>query len=213
MTFSLVRDAIATVMPVEKLRHLAFSHFESDECGALNQFLAVAPNAAPVCSRVAAMTSVGDFSDRPPLALAYGKPAISSSRPPPRSSAAICSLREEPPLRPSRLDAGRATSSREVGVDESTSPGSHAWQRLVRIRRRRSGHAAGSGGTQGGAEWLSADPYGSTGPIVSSSHSMIVETLTGGVGAWPPSYTSSRFGPGSRWNIGSASVLRGESSS
>ena len=69
MTFPLVRDAIATVMPVEKLRHLAFSHFESDECGALNQFLALAPQAAPVCSRVAAMTSVGDFSDRPPLAL------------------------------------------------------------------------------------------------------------------------------------------------
>ncbi len=45
-----------------------------------------------------------------------------------------------------RHDAGRATSSREVGVDESTSPGSHAWQRLVTVRRRRSGHAAGSGG-------------------------------------------------------------------
>ena len=71
--FPLVRQAIDSVMPVEKLRYVAFSHFESDECGALNQFLTVAPSAVPVCSRVAAMVSVGDFADRPPRALASGE--------------------------------------------------------------------------------------------------------------------------------------------
>jgi flavorubredoxin len=71
--FPLVQEAIGRIMPVEKLRYLAFSHFESDECGALNQFLAVAPNAVPLCSRVAAMVSVGDFADRPPRAMNDGE--------------------------------------------------------------------------------------------------------------------------------------------
>lgn len=68
--FPLVRDAIARVTSVESLRYLALSHFESDECGALNDFLAVAPNAGPVCSRVAAMVSISDYADKPPQALA-----------------------------------------------------------------------------------------------------------------------------------------------
>ena len=43
-----------TLMPIERLRYVGFSHFEADECGALNQFLAVAPQAIPVCGQVAA---------------------------------------------------------------------------------------------------------------------------------------------------------------
>lgn len=72
-TFPLVREAIASVMPVEKLRYVAFSHFESDECGALNALLAMAPKAVAVCSQVAAIVSVEDFADRPPRALADGE--------------------------------------------------------------------------------------------------------------------------------------------
>jgi flavorubredoxin len=68
-----VRAALARVMPPEKLRYLGLSHFESDECGALNDFLAVAPRAEPLCGRIAAMTSVGDFADRAPRALADGE--------------------------------------------------------------------------------------------------------------------------------------------
>jgi flavorubredoxin len=68
--FPLVQEAINHVMPVSKLRYAALSHFEADECGALNLFLAAAPNAVPICSRIAAMTSVDDFADRPPRALA-----------------------------------------------------------------------------------------------------------------------------------------------
>tara|TARA_R110002167_G_scaffold101520_1_gene264375 strand:- start:544 stop:1278 length:735 start_codon:yes stop_codon:yes gene_type:complete len=67
--FPLVREAIAAVMPVERLCYLSFSHFEADECGALNEFLAVAPNAVPLCGKIGAMVSIGDVSDRPPRAL------------------------------------------------------------------------------------------------------------------------------------------------
>jgi flavorubredoxin len=71
--FPLVREAVNAVLPVETLRYLGFSHFEADECGALNAFLAVAPQAVPVCSQVAAMVSVGDYADRAPRALADGE--------------------------------------------------------------------------------------------------------------------------------------------
>ena len=70
--FPLVREAIASVMPLERLRHVAFSHYESDECGSLNLVLAAAPSAAPVCGQVAAMVSVEDYADRPPRALGDG---------------------------------------------------------------------------------------------------------------------------------------------
>jgi flavorubredoxin len=71
--FPLVREAVASLMPVERLRHVAFSHVEADECGSLNQWLEAAPQSAPLCSRVAAMVSVGDLADRAPRALADGE--------------------------------------------------------------------------------------------------------------------------------------------
>ena len=58
------------VIPVETLRYISFSHVEADECGTLNQFLAIAPQSVPLCGQVAAMVSIGDLADRPPLALA-----------------------------------------------------------------------------------------------------------------------------------------------
>jgi flavorubredoxin len=61
------------VMPVEQLRWISFSHVESDECGALNQFLAVAPNAHPLCSSIAAMVSMNDLADRAPRPMADGE--------------------------------------------------------------------------------------------------------------------------------------------
>lgn len=67
--FPLVREAISTVIPVETLRYIGVSHFEADECAALNDFLAVAPRSEPVCSGVAALVSLVDFADRPPRAL------------------------------------------------------------------------------------------------------------------------------------------------
>ena len=68
--FPYVQEAIGNVIPVETLRHLGISHFEADECGALNEFLEIAPDAQPVCSHVGAMVSLGDYANRPPRALA-----------------------------------------------------------------------------------------------------------------------------------------------
>ncbi|NUP13964.1 MAG: MBL fold metallo-hydrolase [Polyangiaceae bacterium] len=67
--FALVREAIETVMPVAKLRWIGVSHYEADECGSLNEFLAVAPNARSVSGAVAAMVSLSDVADREPHAL------------------------------------------------------------------------------------------------------------------------------------------------
>lgn len=72
-TFPLVAEAIGRIMPIDRLRYIAFSHFESDECGALNQFLAAAPKAVPLCSRVAALVSVADYADRAPKAMNDGE--------------------------------------------------------------------------------------------------------------------------------------------
>src|SRR5689334_1406316 len=58
--FELVREAVAHVLRPERLRYVSFSHFEADECGSLNEWLAVAPRAVPLCGAIAAMTSVGD---------------------------------------------------------------------------------------------------------------------------------------------------------
>jgi flavorubredoxin len=77
--FPLVREAVASVMPVERLRHVSFSHVEADECGSLNRWLEAAPASAPLCGSVAAMVSIGDLADRPPRALADGE-ALSLGR-------------------------------------------------------------------------------------------------------------------------------------
>jgi flavorubredoxin len=68
--FPLVREAVASILPAENLRYIAFSHVEADECGSLNEWLAVAPQSVPLCGAVAAMVSIGDLADRAPRALA-----------------------------------------------------------------------------------------------------------------------------------------------
>jgi flavorubredoxin len=72
-TFPAVRAAIEQVLPLPRLRHVAFSHFEADECGALNEFLAAAPGSAPLCSEIAAMVSVDDQACRPARRLRDGE--------------------------------------------------------------------------------------------------------------------------------------------
>lgn len=68
--FPAVREAVATLIDPTSLRWISWSHFEVDECGALNEWLAAAPNATPVCGEVGAMVNITDFSNRPPRALA-----------------------------------------------------------------------------------------------------------------------------------------------
>jgi flavorubredoxin len=67
--FPALREAVAKLIDPARLRHIGFSHFESDECGALNEWLAVAPGAEPVCGLVGALVSVNDFANRPARAL------------------------------------------------------------------------------------------------------------------------------------------------
>jgi flavorubredoxin len=71
--FPLVREAIDAVVPVSRLRYLGISHFEADECGALNELLEVAPHAVPICSAVAKMVSVDDVADREAMCLGEGE--------------------------------------------------------------------------------------------------------------------------------------------
>jgi flavorubredoxin len=65
----LVSEAVATVLPVDSLRWISFGHVESDECGAMNLWLAAAPAAQVVHGMTACMVSLNDLADRPPRAL------------------------------------------------------------------------------------------------------------------------------------------------
>lgn len=71
--FPQVRDAVSKVIDPADLRWISFSHFEADECGALNEWLQIAPAAQPVCSFVGAMVSVNDFALRPAKAMNDGE--------------------------------------------------------------------------------------------------------------------------------------------
>ncbi|MGH7790803.1 MAG: MBL fold metallo-hydrolase, partial [Thermodesulfobacteriota bacterium] len=63
--FPLVRDAVTTIMNPSQICWIGFSHFESDECGSLNQWLELAPSALPVCTFLAATLNVNDAAVRP----------------------------------------------------------------------------------------------------------------------------------------------------
>ena len=71
--FPLVREAVASVLPAERLRYISFSHVEADECGSLNEWLAIAPQSTPLCGTVAALVSIEDLADRPPRPLRDGE--------------------------------------------------------------------------------------------------------------------------------------------
>lgn len=64
--FPAVREGVAKVLPPERLRWISFSHFEPDECGALNDWLTVAPHAEPVCGLVGSLVTIGNFASRQP---------------------------------------------------------------------------------------------------------------------------------------------------
>ena len=71
--FPLVHEAVASIIDPAQLRWISFSHFEADECGSLNEWLQIAPNAQPVCSMVGAMVSVNDFALRPAKGMLDGE--------------------------------------------------------------------------------------------------------------------------------------------
>ena len=73
MLFPSVSEAVARVMPVARLRWIGFGHVEADECGAMNAWLAAAPNAQVAFGQLGCDVSLNDLADRPPRALASGE--------------------------------------------------------------------------------------------------------------------------------------------
>jgi flavorubredoxin len=71
--FPLNLDAVSQIMRPERLRWIAFGHFEADECGAMNEWLAVAPQATPAHGQIGCMVSLNDFADRTPRQLRDGE--------------------------------------------------------------------------------------------------------------------------------------------
>ena len=71
--FPLNRDAVARLISPERLCWIAFGHFEADECGAMNEWLAVAPQAQAAHGQTGCMVSLNDMADRPPRVLLDGE--------------------------------------------------------------------------------------------------------------------------------------------
>jgi flavorubredoxin len=71
--FPLNRGALSRLIEPERLRWIAFGHYEADECGAMNEWLAIAPNAQPAHGQTGCMVSLNDMADRAPRVLADGE--------------------------------------------------------------------------------------------------------------------------------------------
>jgi flavorubredoxin len=71
--FPLVRTAIGRLMPPERLRWITFGHYEADECGAMNDWLALAPHAEVAHGQTGCLVSLNDMADRPPRILQDGE--------------------------------------------------------------------------------------------------------------------------------------------
>src|SRR3954469_10037099 len=71
--FPLVSEAVAKVVPLDRLDWITFGHVEADECGAMNQFLAIAPNAQVAHGALGCMVQVNDLADRAPRMLDDGE--------------------------------------------------------------------------------------------------------------------------------------------
>lgn len=71
--FPLVRAAVARVVAPETLRWIGFGHYEADECGAMNEWLAVAPRAEVAHGQTGVMVSLNDMADRAPRVLQDGE--------------------------------------------------------------------------------------------------------------------------------------------
>ena len=71
--FEATRDAVSRLIDPARLAWIGFSHFEPDECGALNEWLTVAPRAQAAGGPVASMVMLSDFADRAARMLAPGE--------------------------------------------------------------------------------------------------------------------------------------------
>ena len=71
--FALNRDALSRIIAPERLRWIAYGHYEADECGAMNEWLAVAPQATAAHGQTGCLVSLNDFADRAPRVLTDGE--------------------------------------------------------------------------------------------------------------------------------------------
>jgi flavorubredoxin len=71
--FPLNRDALARIISPERLRWIAYGHYEADECGAMNEWLAISPNAQAAHGQTGCLVSLNDMADRPPRVLQDGE--------------------------------------------------------------------------------------------------------------------------------------------
>jgi flavorubredoxin len=71
--FDLVRHAVEKILDPATLRWIGFSHFEADECGSLNAWLDIAPQAKPICGIIGATINIHDFTDHRAHVLAEGE--------------------------------------------------------------------------------------------------------------------------------------------
>lgn len=71
--FPAVRAAAGRIVPPDRLRWITFGHYEADECGAMNDWLAAAPAAEVAHGRTACLVSLNDMADRPPRVLDDGE--------------------------------------------------------------------------------------------------------------------------------------------
>jgi flavorubredoxin len=71
--FPLVREAVARITRPQRLRWVAFGHYEADESGAVNEWLAVAPHAEAAHGHTGCLVSLNDMADRTPRMLADGE--------------------------------------------------------------------------------------------------------------------------------------------
>lgn len=71
--FPLVSAAVATITPLDSLKWITFGHVEADECGAMNLFLAAAPDAQVAHGALGCMVSLNDMADRMPRPLENGE--------------------------------------------------------------------------------------------------------------------------------------------
>jgi flavorubredoxin len=77
--YPMVSEAVGRIVPVDSLRWISFAHVEADECGAMNLFLAAAPEAQVVHGELACMVSLDDLADRPPRPMADGEVLVTGS--------------------------------------------------------------------------------------------------------------------------------------
>jgi flavorubredoxin len=71
--FPLNRDAVSRLIPLDRLRWITFGHYEADECGAMNEWLAVAPQSQAAHGQTGCLVSLNDMADRAPRVLNDGE--------------------------------------------------------------------------------------------------------------------------------------------